>query len=938
MKQENGSRETIINSPIKNSFLNRIKTFKDKKINSRYSLISELGSGGFGVVYKASDTVLEREVAIKFLNPDYTCNEKKFHRVKREINISRKITDKRVVKIFSLERYEGIYFLVMEYLDGKSLKDKIREDGRIGWSEFSLVFINILKGVKALHDQGIIHRDLKPSNIMLVGEGEIKILDFGLSKEVDDLERTSSIGELIGSPHYMSPEQADMGEIGMRSDIYQVGLILYRVLSDSMPFDDSKSTFELIYKRILEKPKKIDRKKLNIPKYVEFGIFKAIERKAENRFNSIVDMISFFEKGNFSLTRKIFHNIKKFKWRIVFLSLLILTAIYVFLSLFGNREVSFVEFNQSNISAYNNLGIGLWEKDFKPYTINTSFILDNNIRVEADTNRNNFSIDSNKILTLLNNHSEIKNISIGSRDLDNKVSILTNDGQELDKIGFYTFFDVGVYDFFKKFYASKIINTDIDRDGHKEKILFIRHFMDMFPTAFVFIKDSNIYSYANPGTISDYVFLKPEKGNIRILMCGVNNILSHLFFVAEINFPLKSNFLVRQTSIPNLRQRNIYLPEFLSFIPDFSSYDNSDWERSGLVKFKDYRSGNEIMLTRDYKLTINDGKSVVSYSDDKDNLFRIYNQINQYYSEKLLSKNNKKAYEHILHCIDLDPQNPFLRSALLFFKGDLEIEMGHPKMGRKTLENSLESYMYNRDAAQRLCELDFLEGNPDIAYRRASEELGHINTFWGISSGKEIFKSYCKLQLGDFSKAREILSLSVFKSNLSNSRTFLGILSLFSGEYMESLKRFSTPDKNRIFTIAENRLLLSRALLLTNSDIKKAEFYFSDIALHSLSLYHLARISDHYLKLKNGSGKVTSRDVKREFNELVNLSKGNFHSKLWLFYDAYLYGRIMEMLDDRTEAVKGYKLSIESNPYTDLAGRSRSRLKVLNYQCITDKD
>jgi len=906
-------------------------------IKSRYKILEKLGSGGFGSVYKAIDSILEKEVAVKFLNPDCIDSAKKFHRVKREINISRKITDKRVVKIYSLEEHEGIHFLVMEYLQGKSLKDKLKKESVIDWREFRPVFINIMKGVKALHDQGIIHRDLKPSNIMLLGGDEIKILDFGMSKEIDDLEMTSSIGELIGSPYYMSPEQANMTDLDMRSDIYQLGLILYRCLIGKMPFGDSQNTFELIYKRVVEKPEKLDRKKVKVPNYVEFALFKSIEKKRENRFDSINEMAEYFENRSYSFCGKVVHNLKKFKWRLLSVSSLILFTLLGLVFWFSDKEVSSVQFDQSSVSAYNNLGIRLWKKNCEPYTINTSFILNSSMRVESDINRENLRVDSKKIITLLNNHTKIDNASIVSGDFDNKVSVLTKDGKELDKIGFFISFDLGRYDFFKKFYTSKIINRDIDKDGKMEKILFIRHFMDMYPTAFVLIKDSYIYSFANPGTIADYKFLMPDSENTRILFYGINNILSHLFFVAEVKFPKKGSFLIKQSGIPNLKQSNIYLPEFLCFIPNLSNYDHSGWDATGSLKFSDYRTGNKITLTKDYKLTINDGKTITTYNDNKDALYRAYRLINQYYTEKLVHRNNKSAYKLINKSLELNPQNPFLRSALLFFKGDLEVEMGNPEMGRKTLENSLESYMYNRDAAQRLCELDFLEGNPDIAYRRASEELGHINTFWGISSGKEIFKSYCKLQLGDFSKAREILSLSVFKSNLSNSRTFLGILSLFSGEYMGSLKRFSTPDKNRIFTIAENRLLLSRALLLTNSDIKKAEFYFSDIALHSLSLSYLARISNHYLKLKNGAAEVTGRDVKREFNELVNLSRGDFHSKLWLFYDAYLYGRIMEMLDNREEAIRGYKLSIDSNPYTDLAGRSRSRLKILNFQ-FTEKD
>jgi len=422
---------------------------------------------------------------------------------------------------------------------------------------------------------------------------------------------------------------------------------------------------------------------------------------------------------------------------------------FIFLFWLSDNEVASVSFSQSNVSAYNNIGIRLWEKDFTPYTINTSFVIDNRIRVGADTNRDNFSVDSKKVITLLNNHAGIGDASIASGEFDNQVSIMTKAGNELSKIGFFSFFDLGKYDFFKKFYASKIINTDPDQDGTNDKILFIRHFRDMFPTAFIYIKDSNIYSFSNPGTISDYVILNSGNQNPRILLCGINNIVSHLFFTAEISFPVRSNYLVKQSSIPNLKHSTLFLPEFLSFIPKFSGYDHSEWDKSDKLIFRDYWSGNTITLYRDHKMIVRNGEDIKTYSDDRDTLYKIYNLINRYYVEKLINKNKRIAFNHLIDSIELGPKNPYLLSALLYFKGDLQIDMGKIREGRETLSRSLKYYPYNRDAAQRICEADFLEGDPFSAYEKVTEKFGHIDNFWGISSGKEIFKSYCMMQAGE---------------------------------------------------------------------------------------------------------------------------------------------------------------------------------------------
>ena len=226
-------------------------------INDRYRLEKLIGQGGFGIVFEALDVTLNSRVAVKFLNPRLTGNEKKFLRVQREINLSRKISDERIIKVFSLESWQEIHFLVMELAAGRSLKSFLQEKGR---RRLAGVQGDIPGdpggGRRSCIASGIVHRDLKPANILIDEAQQIKILDFGLAKEVDDTDKTSTVGEIVGSPYYMSPEQIRGGAVDFRSDVYQLGLILYRTLSGRHPFEHT-STMEVIFKQLNQRPERL---------------------------------------------------------------------------------------------------------------------------------------------------------------------------------------------------------------------------------------------------------------------------------------------------------------------------------------------------------------------------------------------------------------------------------------------------------------------------------------------------------------------------------------------------------------------------------------------------------------------------------------------------------------------------------------------------------
>lgn len=310
MLKKNTYNKTQFNSRELVYMYAKICNLKENEIiNERYKILKYLGRGGFGIVYKCFDNVLNTEVAIKFLDPMITRDPKKFHRIKREINISRKITDNRIVKIFTMEKHFDVIFLVMEFIDGIPLSEIIKNKD-YKWEEFKPILIEILNGLKFLHKNEIIHRDLKPGNIMILKNNNIKIVDFGLAKEITDMEKTSTTEEFSGTAEFVSPEQVEGEVLDAQSDIYQIGIITFLVLSGQHPFS-STSTMELLVKYLTVKPKKISEFKKDIPEYAKFVIGKMLERKKKDRFADVDEIIEILNQSNVKTLAKLLSLVKK---------------------------------------------------------------------------------------------------------------------------------------------------------------------------------------------------------------------------------------------------------------------------------------------------------------------------------------------------------------------------------------------------------------------------------------------------------------------------------------------------------------------------------------------------------------------------------------------------------------------------------------------------
>jgi tetratricopeptide (TPR) repeat protein/predicted Ser/Thr protein kinase len=253
-------------------------------LGQRYEILALLGQGGMGAVYKARDTELDRMVALKIIRPELTTNPEILKRFKQELILARQVTHRNVIRIFDLGQADGFKFITMEYLEGRDLRAVIREKGKLPPEEAARIILQICRALEAAHSEGVIHRDLKPQNIMLDANGRAYVMDFGIARSAY-LPGMTQTGALVGTPEYMSPEQAKGEKLDERSDLFSLGTILYELVIGQSPYY-SDTPLATLWKRIQEKAKPLDEVDPTIPKPLSDIVAKALEIEPENRFAS----------------------------------------------------------------------------------------------------------------------------------------------------------------------------------------------------------------------------------------------------------------------------------------------------------------------------------------------------------------------------------------------------------------------------------------------------------------------------------------------------------------------------------------------------------------------------------------------------------------------------------------------------------------------------
>ena len=254
----------------------------------RYQIIEELGKGGMGKVYKVHDTEIREKVALKLLKSEIALDEKTIERFRNEIRLARKIAHKKVGRMFDLGKAEGTYFITMEYVPGQDLKGLIRQTGKLAIETTVSIVKQVCEGLEEAHKLGVVHRDLKPSNIMINREGNVRIMDFGIARSIKTKGLTGA-GVMIGTPEYMSPEQAEAKAVDHRSDIYSLGIVLYEMVTGLLPFEgDTPLSIAMKHKSEKLKPPKL----LNpqIPDDLNSLILKCLEKSKTDRYQAVEEV------------------------------------------------------------------------------------------------------------------------------------------------------------------------------------------------------------------------------------------------------------------------------------------------------------------------------------------------------------------------------------------------------------------------------------------------------------------------------------------------------------------------------------------------------------------------------------------------------------------------------------------------------------------------
>ncbi len=275
----------------------------------RYDLIQEISRGGMGVVYRANDRIRNRQVAVKILLSGSSASDEELARFRREANAASRLSHPNIVRVLESGIEEGFPYLVMEFVEGRSLSEVLFEEGFLPVQRAGEILRDVGRAISVAHEQGFLHRDIKPGNILIDPTGRARLTDFGLAKHMGQDTHLTRTGTSLGTPAYMSPEQAsgEASEVDERCDIYSLGAVLYHMLVGQPPFD-ADSTVQLLFKVVGENAKSPRLLNGDIPEAIEAICMKAIEKEPVARYQharEMVEDVNRFLDGSPTLARSV---------------------------------------------------------------------------------------------------------------------------------------------------------------------------------------------------------------------------------------------------------------------------------------------------------------------------------------------------------------------------------------------------------------------------------------------------------------------------------------------------------------------------------------------------------------------------------------------------------------------------------------------------------
>jgi serine/threonine-protein kinase len=260
-----------------------------------YRIVEKLGEGAMGAVYRAVDTMVERNVAIKVLKPEIAQNAETLERFRREAVALARLNHPSIAQLYAFFREGDEYFMAMEFVSGETLAARLEREGRLPWQEALRILAPALEAVEHAHGMGILHRDLKPANIMLAADGRVKVMDFGIAYVLNTARMTRE-ARLVGTLEYLAPERALGAPPDARSDIYSLGMVLYEMLTGRLPFS-GETDFELIRAQLNQKPPRPDELGLALPPPIEELLMTALQKDPARRFPSAAAFLAEAQKA-----------------------------------------------------------------------------------------------------------------------------------------------------------------------------------------------------------------------------------------------------------------------------------------------------------------------------------------------------------------------------------------------------------------------------------------------------------------------------------------------------------------------------------------------------------------------------------------------------------------------------------------------------------------
>ena len=263
---------------------------KGQKINDRYQIIKSIGEGGMANVYLALDTILDRNVAVKVLRGDLAHDEKFVRRFQREALAASSLSHPNIVEVYDVGEDNGNYYIVMEYIEGRQLKQLLKKRDKLTLTEAIDIMLQVTDGMSTAHDAYIIHRDIKPQNIMILDNGMVKITDFGIAMAMNSTQLTQT-NSVMGSVHYLPPEQANGKSATLQSDVYSMGILMYELISGKLPYKGDNAV-EIALKHLKEPFPSIRKEMPEIPQSVENIILRATAKNPKNRYSDAREMFN----------------------------------------------------------------------------------------------------------------------------------------------------------------------------------------------------------------------------------------------------------------------------------------------------------------------------------------------------------------------------------------------------------------------------------------------------------------------------------------------------------------------------------------------------------------------------------------------------------------------------------------------------------------------